>query len=65
MVSARFKDAKRLKWVMQAVQQELVTAEHILIARWSPAIPAVKGAEYGIDSNGTFAFKMNYQTLQP
>ena len=30
---------------------ELVTADHILIATGGrPSIPAVKGAEYGIDS---------------
>ena len=34
---------------------ELVTADHILIATGGrPSIPAVKGAEYGIDSNGVF-----------
>lgn len=35
---------------------EQVTADHILIATGGrPSIPAVKGAEYGIDSNGVFA----------
>ena len=33
-----------------------MTADHILIATGGrPSIPTVKGAEYGIDSNGVFA----------
>ncbi len=37
---------------------EIVTADHILIATGGrPAIPNIKGAEYGIDSNGFFALQ--------
>lgn len=37
---------------------EQVTADHILIATGGrPSIPAIKGAEYGIDSDGFFALR--------
>lgn len=53
---ARFKDAKTIEVSYADGSTELVTAEHILIATGGrPSIPAVKGAEYGIDSNGVFA----------
>lgn len=50
---AHFVDAKTIE-----VNGERYTADHILIATGGkPAIPDVKGAEYGIDSNGFFAMK--------
>lgn len=53
---ARFKDAKTIEVSYADGSTELVTADHILIATGGrPSIPAVKGAEYGIDSNGVFA----------
>ena len=53
---ARFKDAKTIEVSYADGSTELVTADHILIATGvRPSIPAVKGAEYGIDSNGVFA----------
>ena len=53
---ARFKDAKTIEVSYEDGSTELVTADHILIATGGrPSIPAVKGAEYGIDSNGVFA----------
>ena len=53
---ARFKDAKTIEVSYVDGSTELVTADHILIATGGrPSIPAVKGAEYGIDSNGVFA----------
>ena len=53
---ARFKDAKTIEVSYANGSTELVTADHILIATGGrPSIPAVKGAEYGIDSNGVFA----------
>jgi len=53
---ARFKDTKTIEVSYADGSTELVTAEHILIATGGrPSIPAVKGAEYGIDSNGVFA----------
>ena len=56
MVFARFKDAKTIEVSYADGSTELVTADHILIATGGrPSIPAVKGAEYGIDSNGVFA----------
>jgi len=48
---ARFKDAKTIEVSYADGSTELVTADHILIATGGrPSIPAVKGAEYGIDS---------------
>ena len=53
---ARFKDAKTIEVSYADGSTELVTADHILIATGGrPSIPEVKGAEYGIDSNGVFA----------
>ena len=53
---ARFKDVKTIEVSYADGSTELVTADHILIATGGrPSIPAVKGAEYGIDSNGVFA----------
>ena len=53
---ARFKDSKTIEVSYADGSTELVTADHILIATGGrPSIPAVKGAEYGIDSNGVFA----------
>lgn len=53
---ARFKDTKTIEVSYADGSTELVTADHILIATGGrPSIPAVKGAEYGIDSNGVFA----------
>ncbi len=47
---AKFVDAKTVE-----VNGEHYTAEHILIAVGGrPSIPAIPGAEYGIDSNGFF-----------
>ena len=47
---ARFVDAKTVE-----VNGEHFTADHILIAvGGEPTIPAIPGAEYGIDSNGFF-----------
>ena len=53
---ARFKDGRTIEVSYADGTTELVTADHILIATGGrPRIPAVKGAEYGIDSNGVFA----------
>ena len=53
---AKFKDAKTIEVSYADGSSELVTADHILIATGGrPSIPNVKGAEYGIDSNGVFA----------
>ena len=47
---AKFVDAKTIE-----VNGELITADHILIATGGrPVFPDVKGAEYGIDSDGFF-----------
>ncbi|VEI78186.1 Glutathione reductase [Mannheimia haemolytica] len=53
---ARFKDAKTLIVSYADGSSEEVTAEHILIATGGrPSVPNVKGAEYGITSDGVFA----------
>ncbi|HHW7568764.1 TPA: glutathione-disulfide reductase [Mannheimia haemolytica] len=53
---ARFKDAKTLVVSYADGSSEEVTAEHILIATGGrPSVPNVKGAEYGITSDGVFA----------
>ncbi|ABR75370.1 glutathione-disulfide reductase [Actinobacillus succinogenes] len=55
---AKFVDAKTVEVTYADGSSEQVTADHILIATGGrPTIPAVKGAEYGIDSNGVFALK--------
>ncbi|MDG2951585.1 glutathione-disulfide reductase [Exercitatus varius] len=55
---AKFVDAKTVEVFYADGSTEQVTADHILIATGGrPTIPAVKGAEYGIDSNGVFALK--------
>ncbi|AGI32036.1 TPA: glutathione-disulfide reductase [Mannheimia haemolytica] len=53
---ARFKDAKTLEVSYADGSVEEVTADHILIATGGrPTVPNVKGAEYGITSDGVFA----------
>lgn len=53
---AKFVDAKTVEVQYADGSTEQVTADHILIATGGrPSIPKVKGAEYGIDSNGVFA----------
>lgn len=53
---AKFVDAKTVEVRYTDGSTEQVTADHILIATGGrPSIPKVKGAEYGIDSNGVFA----------
>ncbi|HHW7507188.1 TPA: glutathione-disulfide reductase [Mannheimia haemolytica] len=53
---ARFKDATTLVVSYADGSSEEVTAEHILIATGGrPSVPNVKGAEYGITSDGVFA----------
>lgn len=48
---AKFVDAKTVE-----VNGEKITADHILIATGGrPVLPEIKGAEYGIDSDGFFA----------
>ena len=53
---AKFVNKKTLEVTFGDGSTEQVTADHILIATGGrPSIPAIKGAEYGIDSNGVFA----------
>ena len=53
---AKFVNKNTLEVTLDDGTTEQVTADHILIATGGrPSIPAVKGAEYGIDSNGVFA----------
>lgn len=53
---AKFVNKNTLEVTFADGTTEQVTADHILIAIGGrPSIPAVKGAEYGIDSNGVFA----------
>ena len=53
---AKFVNRNTLEVTFADGTTEQVTADHILIATGGrPSIPAVKGAEYGIDSNGVFA----------
>lgn len=53
---AKFVNKNTLEVTFADGTTEQVTADHILIATGGrPSIPAVKGAEYGIDSNGVFA----------
>lgn len=53
---ARFVDAKTIEVSYADGSKEQVTADHILIATGGrPSRPAIKGAEYGIDSDGVFA----------
>ena len=53
---AKFIDKNTLEVTFADGTTEQVTADHILIATGGrPSIPAVKGAKYGIDSNGVFA----------
>lgn len=53
---AKFVNKNTLEVTFADGTAEQVTADHILIATGGrPSIPAVKGAEYGIDSNGVFA----------
>ncbi|MDH2998173.1 glutathione-disulfide reductase [Pasteurellaceae bacterium LFhippo2] len=52
----KFVDAKTIEVSYANGSTELVTADHILIATGGrPSRPAIKGAEYGIDSDGVFA----------
>ena len=53
---ANFVNKNTLEVTFDDGSTEQVTADHILIATGGrPSIPAIKGAEYGIDSNGVFA----------
>ena len=53
---AQFVNKNTLEVTFADGTTEQVTADHILIATGGrPSIPAIKGAEYGIDSNGVFA----------
>ena len=53
---AKFVNKNTLQVTFDDGSTEQVTADHILIATGGrPSIPAIKGAEYGIDSNGVFA----------
>lgn len=53
---AKFVNKNTLEVTFVDGSTEQVTADHILIATGGrPSIPAIKGAEYGIDSNGVFA----------
>ena len=53
---AKFVNKNTLEVTFGDGSTEQVTADHILIATGGrPSIPAIKGAEYGIDSNGVFA----------
>lgn len=53
---AKFVNKNTLEVIFGDGSTEQVTADHILIATGGrPSIPAIKGAEYGIDSNGVFA----------
>ena len=53
---AKFVNKNTLEVTFGDGSTEQVTADHILIATGGrPSIPAIKGAEYGIDSDGVFA----------
>ncbi|WP_373768043.1 glutathione-disulfide reductase [Glaesserella sp.] len=53
---AKFVNANTVEVALADGGSELVTADHILIATGGrPTRPAIKGAEYGIDSDGVFA----------
>ena len=53
---AKFVNKNTLEVTFVDGSTEQVTADHILIATGGrPSIPAIKGAEYGIDSDGVFA----------
>ena len=53
---AKFVNKNTLEVTFDDGSTEQITADHILIATGGrPSIPAIKGAEYGIDSNGVFA----------
>ena len=53
---AKFVNKNTLQVTFDDGSTEQVTADHILIATGGrPSIPAIKGAEYGIDSDGVFA----------
>ena len=53
---AKFVNKNTLEVTFADGTTEQVTADHVLIATGGrPSIPAVQGAEYGIDSNGVFA----------
>lgn len=55
---ARFKDAKTIEVAYADGTTEEITADHILIATGGrPSIPPIKGAEYGITSDGVFELK--------
>lgn len=53
---ARFVDSKTVEVTLASGEKEQISADHILIATGGrPSRPAIKGAEYGIDSDGVFA----------
>lgn len=55
---ARFHDAKTVEVTLASGEKELISADHILIATGGrPSRPSIKGAEYGIDSDGVFALQ--------
>lgn len=55
---AKFVDSKTVEVIYADGSTEQITAAHILIATGGcPSIPAVKGAEFGIDSDGFFALR--------
>lgn len=53
---ARFVDSKTVEVTLASGEKEQISADHILIATGGrPSRPSIKGAEYGIDSDGIFA----------
>lgn len=53
---ARFVDSKTVEVTLANGEKEQISADHILIATGGrPSRPSIRGAEYGIDSDGVFA----------